>query len=163
MYNYHPIVVHFPIALFTSAALLGIVGLFYRRGLFKEVLFWNLLIGFLATILSIYTGLQEEGLSMSNFRVVDLMTVHKRNAYIIAGFFFLLFAWMGLRKKEMKSFEYCVWCLLLLIGGMTVGYQTYNGTQLVYSHGTGIKPYEEIINLQMQKESQSKNEIDQFE
>jgi uncharacterized membrane protein len=127
----HQFIVHFPIALIISAFLFTLIGLFFRRGLFKELIFWNLVFGLLASGLAIYTGLQEEtGLLSTSKQANEAMEVHKRSAYIICGFIFALTVWMGMRKREMRLLEYMAWSAFLMIGSVGIALQGYSGTQM---------------------------------
>jgi uncharacterized membrane protein len=138
----HPLIVHFPIALIISAFLFTVIGLFYRRGLFKEVVFWNLVFGLLTSGLAIYTGLQEEkNLSITDHHVNEIMEAHKRNAYIICTFLFGLAVWMGMRKKDMRLLEYIAWTAFFMIGSAGIGYQGYSGTQMVFREEKGIRSH----------------------
>jgi uncharacterized membrane protein len=140
MSQVHPLIVHFPIALIISAFMFTLIGLFYRRGLFKEVVFWNLVFGLLASALAIYTGLQEEkNLANPDGQMAEIMEAHKRNAYIICSFLLGLAVWMGMRKKDMKLLEYIAWAAFFMIGSVGIGYQGYSGTQMVHREGKGIR------------------------
>ncbi|HEX8547490.1 MAG TPA: DUF2231 domain-containing protein [Cytophagaceae bacterium] len=143
---YHASLVHFPIALFLSCCILGLIGVFFRRGLFKEFLFWNLMIGLIFTLGSIYTGLKEEITPIKTQSMTELLNIHKRNAFILAGFFTSLTVWMGLRKKEMKNMEYVVWVLFLWIGGFSTYFEAHTGHKMVYEEGAGIEAVEDQLN-----------------
>ena len=143
---YHASLVHFPIALFLSCCILGLIGVFFRRGLFKEILFWNLMIGIFFTIGSIYTGLKEESTPIMTHTMTELLNIHKRNGFILAGFFTSLGVWMGFRKKEMKNMEYVVWVLFLCIGGFSVYFEAHTGHKMVYEEGAGVEVVEDQLN-----------------
>jgi uncharacterized membrane protein len=144
----HPLIVHFPIALIITAFVFTVIGLVYRRGLFKEVIFWNLVFGILASGVAIYTGLQEEkNLISSDEHVAEIMEAHKRNAYIICSFLLGLTVWMGMRKKEMKLLEYMAWASFLMIGSVGIGYQGYSGTQMAFREEKGIKIHHQVKKL----------------
>src|SRR4051812_8035504 len=122
MSQVHPLIVHFPIALIITAFVFTFIGLFYRRGLFKEVVFWNLVIGLMATGFAIYTGLMEEkNIANPDQHLKEIMEAHKRNAYIICAFLLGLTVWMGMRKKEMRLMEYMAWTAFLMIGSVSIG------------------------------------------
>jgi uncharacterized membrane protein len=141
----HPLIVHFPIALIISAFMFTLIGLFYRRGLFKEVVFWNLIFGLLASGIAIYTGLREEKILISNdVNITEIMEAHKRNAYIICSFLLGLTIWMGVRRKEMRLLEYMAWTAFLMIGSAGIGYQGYSGTEMVFKEGTGIRSHHQV-------------------
>jgi uncharacterized membrane protein len=102
----------------------------------------------LASAAAIYTGLIEEKLMINpDQELAEIMEAHKRNAYIICTFLLGLTVWMGIRKKEMKLLEYMAWTAFLMIGSVSIGYQGYSGTQMVFKEGTGINTNHQIKKL----------------
>ena len=154
MHHAHVIIIHFPIALFITSGFLSLIGLFYRRGLFVEILFWQLIIGVLLALASIYTGLQEEVQMAVTNEMADLMAIHKRNGYIMTGFFFVLTLWLALRKKNMKIREYASWMIFVVFGSFIVIYQALLGTQLMYPEGARINKTEKIYPAEIQAPQQ---------
>jgi uncharacterized membrane protein len=55
-HTFHPVIVHFPIALFIFGAFLDFLGRYRRDDVVRGVAFWNLLFGTLATLVAIPTG-----------------------------------------------------------------------------------------------------------
>jgi len=55
-HSFHPVVIHFPIALFMFGALLEILGWRSRRDSLREAGYWNLLAGAVSTVLVVPTG-----------------------------------------------------------------------------------------------------------
>lgn len=129
MIKSHEAIVHFPIALFIAAFMLGIVGVFYRRDLFKEIIFWNIIIGIVASAAAIYTGLEEQE-KISDQHLQEVLDMHKRNAYFSGILLVVLTAWMGIRKKTMERLEYVAWMSLFFVASTAVGYQGYMGHEM---------------------------------
>ncbi|MCR6642027.1 MAG: DUF2231 domain-containing protein [Sporocytophaga sp.] len=142
MEHVHPFVVHFPLALLITASFMGLVGIFYRRGLFKEIVLWQCVVSIFFLFLAILSGYSEEERIISSLPVDELMAVHKKNSYIITVLFLLLTSWLVLRKRVMKTVEYASWVVFLTIGGVSVIYQAVLGSKLVYREGVGVKPME---------------------
>jgi len=142
MEHVHPFVVHFPLALLITASFMGLVGIFYRRGLFKEIVLWQCVVSLFFLFLAIISGYSEEERIIGSLPVDELMTVHKKNSYIITILFLLLTSWLVLRKRVMKTVEYASWVVFLTIGGVSVIYQGVVGSKLVYREGVGVKPME---------------------
>ncbi|HEY8401623.1 MAG TPA: DUF2231 domain-containing protein [Cytophagaceae bacterium] len=138
----HPLIVHFPVAMLFSAGILALIGLFYKRGLFKEIIYWILLIGITSCLMGIYTGLQEEQIVSTDYNLRDLLTLHKRTAYILSGLFTMLFLWVAIRKRVMRLVEYSAWTVFLLFGSITVAYQGHLGAKMVYGKGAGVEVFE---------------------
>lgn len=129
MMRNHEAIIHFPIALFITAFAFALIGLFYRRGLFKELVFWNLIFGIVATFAAIYTGLIEQD-QISDRRLDEALELHKRNAYICTVLILGLTSWLGFRKREMKGLEYIAWIAFFFIGSSSIVYQGYMGHEM---------------------------------
>jgi uncharacterized membrane protein len=125
----HEAFVHFPIALLLSAFLFALIGLFYRRGLFKEMVFWNLMIGLLATTAAIYSGaIEQEQITDRHLR--EELDLHARNAYTMGILLTIITVWMGIRKRNMKTMEYLAWLSLFFVASASVGYQGFKGHEM---------------------------------
>ncbi|MBX9852040.1 MAG: DUF2231 domain-containing protein [Cytophagaceae bacterium] len=129
MIKYHEAIVHFPIALLLTALIFCLIGTFYKRGLFKEIIFWNLVLGVLATGGAIYTGFQEQE-QIKDLQLREILDIHRRNAYILGIIFLCLLIWMGWRKKGMRNLEYFAWVSFYIIGSFAIGYQGYMGHEM---------------------------------
>jgi uncharacterized membrane protein len=125
----HDLIVHFPIVLLTTSFIFGVMGIFYKRGLFKEIVFYNLLFGMITLAGAIYSGIEEESL-IEDPLLIEKAELHKRNAWIMSLFFFLLFTWMGWRKRKMKSQEYLAWLAVFFIASASVIYQGNLGYEM---------------------------------
>lgn len=55
-HTFHPVIVHFPIALFIFGAFLEFLGRYRKDDVVRGVAFWNLLFGTIATLVAIPTG-----------------------------------------------------------------------------------------------------------
>jgi len=121
---------------------MGLVGLFYRRGLFKEIVMWQCVVAIFFLFLAIISGYSEEERIIGSLQVDELIAVHKKNSFIITILFLLLTSWLVLRKRVMKTVEYASWVVFFTIGGVSVIYQAVLGTKLVYGEGVGVKPVE---------------------
>jgi uncharacterized membrane protein len=138
MYQIHPLIAHLPVGLFLGAGLLSVLGLFMKRGLFKELLVWVLALGIISTLPNIYTGLQDSKSILPSQEMVDTMLVHKRNGYIMLIFFFLVFIWVLTRRRVMVYSEYIMVVFFLVMGCSSVIYESLTGYQLVYHHGANV-------------------------
>ncbi len=55
-HTFHPVIVHFPIALFIFGAFLDFLGRYRKDDVVRGVAFWNMVFGLLATLVAIPTG-----------------------------------------------------------------------------------------------------------
>ncbi len=143
----HPKIIHFPVALLISVILFALLAILIKnkRELFKEIIFWNVLIGALGSIAAVISGLIEEGTLVHNNAIHEIMETHKLLGYIIAGIYVLTSIWLLLRKHKMQIKELVLLTLILTVSAILVGYSAHLGGKMVYENGTGIKPYEQYI------------------
>ncbi|NII26343.1 DUF2231 domain-containing protein [Pseudoflavitalea sp. X16] len=143
MIELHPAVVHFPIALITIAALFGAMSLFTKKELFKQIAFWNLLLGVIGGIAAVLTGLIEEQNLTHNDEIHQVLVKHKFTGFGILILSFALLTWIWVRKNRIGKGEYITWVLFLVIGTAAVFYQGFLGGKMVFEQGAGVKPIEQ--------------------
>lgn len=136
----HPLLVHFPIALFICSLLFLGVHIFYGREIFREVSFWMLFSGLLGTGLAILTGNLQEDEIAHNEAIHELMETHETISYIVLTLFGLLLIWMYLRKDRMSKGEAMAMLLGMLLSCGVLSYQADLGGQMVYGKGAGVAP-----------------------
>lgn len=144
MVKHHEAIVHFPIALIITTFIFGIIGLVYKRELFKEIIFWNILVSFVTCVGALYTGFGEQD-EVSDFRLKEILELHQRNAYFMLIGIAALTGWMAFRRKIMDRMEYAAWMSLFFITSASVAYQGYIGHQM------SRKQTEQIIQMQVSK------------
>jgi len=138
----HPAIVHFPIALLTIAALFAVLSLFSKKDLFKQVAFWNLLIGVIAGAVAVLTGLMEERDLVHTNAIHQVLEKHEFNGFAILIFSFALLTWIWVRKNKVGKGEYLNWVIGLVFLTASVFYQGYLGGKMVFEQGAGVKPME---------------------
>ena len=145
MIKLHPAIVHFPIALISIAALFAVISLFTKKEFFKEVAFWNLLLGVIGGIVAVLTGLIEEQNLTHNDEIHQVMVKHKFNGFGILILSFALLTWIWVRKNRIGRSEYTAWVLFLVICTAAVFYQGFLGGKMVFEQGAGVKPMEQYM------------------
>ncbi|MCE2510560.1 MAG: DUF2231 domain-containing protein [Alphaproteobacteria bacterium] len=141
--NWHPILVHFTLALFTVAALLFWAGAFLRQRAWAANLtttaFWNLWIGAGLTVATVAAGFYAFNTVKHDAASHAAMTDHRNWALATAGVWWGLALWSGWigRKGERPPalFHLALVPALLLL--LTTGWK---GGELVYRHGMGVMP-----------------------
>ena len=141
----HPAIVHFPIALLIIAGLFAVLSLFTKKELFREIAFWNLLLGVIGAIGAVLTGLIEEQSLVHNDEVHQVLTKHKFNGVGILILSFALLTWVWVRKNKFRKSEYIAWVLCLVLGIAAVFYQGFLGGKMVFEQGAGVKPMEQYM------------------
>ncbi len=124
-HGFHPVVIHFPIALFLFGALLDMCGWWKKNAIIRRAAFWNLAAGALSTIVVIPTGIAAFFLSEYTFN--GGIVVHIVAAACAVVLMAATAIWR--RKRELTSTPYF---LLLGLATVAVGLAGYFGGELIY-------------------------------
>lgn len=138
--NWHPVLVHFTIALLAIAALLFVVSAVGGGGASRGIeaaANWNLWIGAVVTALTIAAGLQAAGSVAHDDAAHAAMQDHKYWAFATAALFFLLAGWNVLRVRRAGRVgpAFLVVAVVALVGLAGTGLR---GADLVFRHGLGV-------------------------
>jgi uncharacterized membrane protein len=140
--EYHPLVVHFPIALSAAAMIIDLGRWIFDRDHLVTAGFWGgttalLLLAFIGALLSLATGLNAEP-SGASPAVSDLVEAHETLAFVATGLLAILSFWrIGLRGGFPRKAGF-FYLLLLLALTVVLGYGSYFGGQMVFTHGVGV-------------------------
>ena len=156
----HPIIVHFPIALIISTLIFGVLALMVKSNgdKFSTVFKWNLYFGSITSLIAAISGFHEEKNLIHNNAIHELLTVHELLGYIITGIFIVLSLWLIIRNSVLKGLEIKLILLILFIGVVIMTYSSHLGGKMVYEHGAGVLPMEEIIQSQTHVHSHDHHE-----
>ncbi len=138
--NWHPLFVHFTLALLFTATLLFVVGKLTPvttswRTACLTVARWNLCLGVLITVGTICAGWYAFNTVKHDDNSHLPMLSHRLWALSTAGVFIVMALWsFGTRRKEPHPL--LVICLILAAGALAV--TGYKGGELVYRHGLGV-------------------------
>jgi uncharacterized membrane protein/ketosteroid isomerase-like protein len=139
--NWHPIFVHFTIALLTIAALLFLISAFAARNRsahgIETTANWNLWLGAALTVLTIAAGLQAAGSVTHDDAAHLAMENHKFWALGTGTLFMLLALWNVLRVRREQRVG-LVFTLAMLLGLAGLTGTGLRGAELVYRHGLGV-------------------------
>ena len=141
--NWHPMLVHFTIALFTVSALLYLAGLVLKKPNLLVVARWNLWIGALATILTVIAGFDAYNSIPHDGPLHAAMTDHKKWALVTASIFGLLALWALFKHQSAKTVSIFFVGLILIASGL-LAVTGYKGGEVVYRHGGGVMRMPEI-------------------
>lgn len=147
---WHPLVVHFPIALLLVASLFKVLNLFLKGQTWKRGGSALLLLGTFGAWIAIYTGNLADGIVSRALCDPTVLKAHENSAYTLAWLFtaaFLLDA-----AHVFKLFKsYAKWLkliviILMLIGSGFIVYTGHLGAKLVYQQGAGVyMPSEDCV------------------
>jgi uncharacterized membrane protein/ketosteroid isomerase-like protein len=137
--NWHPIFVHFTVALLSTSLLFYVASMVVasRRDAWVTVARWNLFAGLSFTLLTVATGLYAYGTVAHDAPSHAAMTDHRNWALLTAAFFFTVggLGWWRLRTRPAPS--------LLFVGAMVIATgllvtTAWKGGEVVYRYGLGV-------------------------
>lgn len=141
--NWHPIFVHFSIALLSISALLYLAGLALRKPNLLLVARWNLWIGAIFTIGTVLAGFYAYNTVAHDGPSHAAMTDHKNWALVTATIFGILAVWSLAKHRGAKSVSSGFVVLMLLATGL-LGVTGFKGGEAVYRYGLGVMSMPQI-------------------
>lgn len=143
---WHPLSVHFPIALLIFSTLFLIISFFFKNEKERNFKFFSCILlyaGCIAAWLSIYTGDLVEGSVARKICDPTILKRHEIAAYTMAYFFsgaaaINLVVRFGLVKNKLTGIFYYLSLLLMLIGVYYLVEVGHLGASLVYDQGAGV-------------------------
>ncbi len=147
MPNVHPIVVHFPIALFITGLVVDVLGHLAERETLKKMGLVLVVLGALGALAAMLTGLSveetvEAGLSEAGEAVLDNHAqLGQLTAYLLLGVAVLriLLATTWVKWPAVFGATLAVYLIAGVVGLGLLTVTGYRGGQLVYEHGAGVK------------------------
>lgn len=147
--NWHPILVHFTVALLSVSVALFLAESFVRKWKLHiqlvTVARWNLWLGSLAAIATVIAGFDAfNSIPHSSEHQHLAMLDHRKWALSTAALFVMLAAWSlsaSLRgKADFSKAKNFVFVSLMVVAGLMLSITGYKGAELVYRHGLGVIP-----------------------
>lgn len=138
--NWHPVFVHFTVALLSLAALLSVVTPFIQTSLKEQwhtVTLWSLWFGAGFTVITALTGLYAYNTVAHDVPSHAVMTDHRNWAIATITLTLCMAIWSALRVRRKR--ELGVWFVvgMVVTGGMLVG-TAWRGGEVVYRYGVGV-------------------------
>ncbi len=138
--NWHPIFVHFTIALFSIATLLIVSSLFIRNDCGAKILncgYINLWLGCLFTFVTVAAGFYAYNTVAHDEPSHAVMTDHRNWALVTASIFLVLTIWsIRLYRKDNKQNLFFIGCLV--IATLLLSITGWKGAEAVYRYGLGV-------------------------
>jgi len=139
--NWHPIFVHFAVALLIMAVIFHIVAAVNNQSTnyyqFENVANWNLWIGALFAIITVVAGWFAYNSVKHDTPSHLAMTDHRNWAMVTTGLFVLLAIWSFRRAKKSVAISWLIALPLVAASGL-LGVTAWKGGELVYRHGLGV-------------------------
>lgn len=139
--NWHPVFVHFTVALLSVATLLKFSGLFVGneaiRTQMQMAAHWNLWLGAGFTVLTVGTGWLAYNSVAHDIPSHAAMTDHRNWALVTASLFVAIAVWSMMRIRAGKGSSSLLLVALLVATGL-LGTTAWHGGELVYRYGLGV-------------------------
>lgn len=140
--NWHPIFVHFPIALLSLAVVMHVVIAFLNPSALRDELTiiarWNLWLGALFGVIAALLGLWAYNTVTHDTPSHHAMTLHRNWAIATLLIFVPLALWSYRRRRSVMPAR-AVFIVLLLIGFGVLASTAWHGAEVVYRYGIGVK------------------------
>lgn len=124
-HGFHPLVIHFPIALFIFGALLEVLGRIKKNDLLQKASGWNLLAGALMTLVTVPTGFVI--FFKAGYAWQGIVLTHA----ILAGVSTVLMLTTAIWKVR-KNPTSVFYSIMLVVSTIAVGATGHFGGQLIY-------------------------------
>jgi len=122
----HPLVIHFPIALFSVGFLCDVMGFIFQKKSLEHAGWWNLVFGVFTSVCAIITGLIAD--LESNPRLIDEpFPLHENHAYLqilVVCVLSLLMVWR-IKLRQSIPLDSKTSLMYLCVLGITVGILFY--------------------------------------
>lgn len=138
--NWHPVFVHFSVALLATSALFYLAAFLPGRwdGVFLSVARVNLFTGFAITIATVIAGFLAYNSVLHDDPSHVAMTDHRNWALAATAVWAASAAWEAWRAWQGADRSFLV-LIVLLIGTALLGVTGFKGGELVFRHGLGVQ------------------------
>jgi uncharacterized membrane protein len=139
MANYHPLFVHFPIALLTTFFFLDFVGTLFRNDNMRHAASWVLYLGTLGALATVLMGLQAAENVAHGSAVHPIMEQHKIYGLTLTSLAVILTLWRLLTNHLITGMANILHLLLaaIICGLLFLGADL--GGLMVYKYGVSVK------------------------
>ena len=132
----HPMVVHFPIALFMSALVLEILSLILKKDSLHQTAKHLYVLAAIVTPLVVKTGLWEADELHIHHPVLAL---HRKFALLTMWIALVSLPALWLFQKKIANYFRLVFLIFLVVIVSSLSIAAYNGGRLVYEYGVGVE------------------------
>ncbi len=140
--NWHPILVHFTVALFVTSVALFVIGIVMKNRAWAPGLlttaYWNLWLGAGITVLTIAAGFYAYNTVAHDDPSHAAMTDHRNWALGTAVLFWALALWTGWARKQGGDKSSVLFVVVLLLSSGVLLTTAWKGGELVYRYGLGV-------------------------
>ena len=139
MANYHPLFVHFPIALLTTFFFLDLFGTLFRNDSMRHAASWLLYLGTLGALATVLMGLQAAENVAHGSAVHPIMEQHKIYGLTLTSIAVILTLWRLLSNHLITGMANTLHLLLAAIVCALLFLGADLGGLMVYKYGVSVK------------------------
>jgi uncharacterized membrane protein len=138
MPNIHPFLVHFPVALLTTALAFDFLGVLLSRDELTRVGWWTQLLGTIGIAAAVVSGLAAKSQALIPPQASATFDTHQQIAFLSAGAFTALLLWrVGMRRKIDPS-RRRLYLALFVAALACLWAGAWYGGELVFRFGIGF-------------------------
>lgn len=135
--NWHPIFVHFTVALLTVSLGLYLAAMASGSEQLRMVAKWNLWIGSAITLLTLAAGLYAYNTVAHDTPSHEAMTEHRNWALVTVAMLLPLLLWSVLAERRAKKLGWSFVGLFAVVG-LLLASTAWHGAEVVYRYGLGV-------------------------
>jgi uncharacterized membrane protein len=139
IYLFHPMVVHFTIALFSFSVLMDILGLIMKKDSFHVASWYSLITSGIAVIFTVIAGVIAESMVKISPAAQDILEIHEKIGFSVFTVILSLAIWRIILKGKMPVKGLTLFVVISVIGVIILTIGGYFGGELVYTYGVAVK------------------------
>jgi uncharacterized membrane protein len=138
MPNIHPFLVHFPVALLTTALTFDILGILLGREELSRVGWWAQLVGTIGIATAVASGLVAKSQAFIPPAAAETFDIHQQFAFLTAGAFAALFLWRIAMRSRIAPTRRFLFLALYTVALACLWVGAWYGGELVFRFGIGF-------------------------
>lgn len=138
MPNFHPFIVHFPVALLTTALAFDLLGIVLAREELSRVGWWAQLTGSIGIAAAVLSGLVAKGEALIPSPAAGTFDTHQQLAFLAAGAFTALLLWRAGMRTRIDPARRRIYLVLFAAALACLWAGAWFGGELVYRFGIGL-------------------------
>ncbi len=139
MPNFHPLFVHFPVALLLLSLILEAIALLRKSSELSRAAWWNQIGGTAGLALTVASGLLAENTVSIAEDAKGLFERHEQLAFLSAAIFALLLLWRIAARGNLPRQSTAAYVVLLVVGVACVLTGAWCGGEMVFRYGVGVR------------------------
>ena len=139
IYLFHPMIVHFTIALFSFSVLMDILGLIMKKDSFHVASWYSLITSVVAVIFTVIAGAIAENMVKISPAAQDILEIHEKIGFSVVTIILSLAIWRIILKGKMPIKGLTLFMVISVIGVIIMTIGGYFGGELVYTYEVAVK------------------------